>query len=105
MDLHWRQHGACKSTAARDGIERSDENRGQELEVGLAAPISWRGLAILLCSGIDCCVRLFCDWVCGGRPRVWKPLNTNEGRGGGGGTAFCQGEVGQTGVGSWGGGP
>ena len=58
------------------------------------------GLAILLCPGIDCCVGLFCDWICGGRPRVWEPVHATEGLGDGGDTSFRQAEVGRTGLGT-----
>src|SRR6266436_3918862 len=99
MDLHWRRRRACKSTAARDGTEKSDENREQELEVGVVAPIGWRGLAILLCSGIGGCVRIFCDWICRGRPRVWEPVRATEGLGDGRDASFRQAEVGRAGIG------
>jgi hypothetical protein len=58
------------------------------------------GLAILFCPGIDCCVCLFCDWICGGRPRVWKPVHVAEGLGGGGDTSRRQAEVGRAGFGT-----
>src|SRR5260370_38864062 len=57
------------------------------------------GLAILLCPGIDCCVRPFCYWICGGRPRVWEPVRATEGLGDGSDTSFRQAEDDRAGLG------
>src|SRR5260370_33707183 len=57
------------------------------------------GLAILLCPGIDCCVRPFCDWICGGRPRGLEPVRATEGVGDGSETSFRQAEVDRAGLG------
>src|SRR4029077_19042110 len=59
-----------------------------------------RGLAIFLCPGIDCCVGLLCDRICGSRPRLWEPVHTTEELGDGGDTSFRQAEVGRAGLGT-----
>jgi hypothetical protein len=58
------------------------------------------GLAILLCPGIGCCVCIFRDWICGGRPRVWEPVRATEGLGDGDDTSFREEEVDRAGLGT-----
>src|SRR4029077_6274007 len=69
-------------------IEGRDENREQELEVGVVLIRGGTSLAILLCPGIGCCVRIFCDWICRSRISDCDPVHAAEGLGSGSGTFY-----------------